>query len=599
MKIGKCFLLIVSLCVSAAVFAQSEEDAGKAKRDGLAAILDECIADVQNMKLPENRAVFYARIGSMVWLQDQKVARSLFRNAATELLNAQAYAESKRSVNPHNEMLQGSGTRQQILNTIAQRDAELALELLVDTRPAMVQRALETGNEKAGKISNFRQNYGHLAQNEGYMEQNFYRMAADQNPEKAIALLKQSLSKGLTNDTYNQLDRLAQKDADVASDMASQVVDKLLRASYVNDEQQVDYTVIQLTNSILNAHISRRNDDGYRLKFADSQMRDLASKLINAYLNDNRVAGSIGQSVVTIAEKLQPASVAKIKSTTAKLYPQTGTTELDAAYQRLMNNDTPAEEMLAAADKFPTSSRRQIYQSASNKLMGQGNWQAARTIITENFSEEDSENAVAQFDQQLFYNLVGQAKFAEAERVIDGLPEQHRIHLLVYLANNLYVRQPAENKSTALSLLEKARQLTNERPENANEMGSLMAVIGGYSQIDTAEAIRLFEGVMPKIMELTDAAAVINGFQVNSNVRDGEFIVVHGNPFDQYGGNSGMIAQFAKLDLDRTMNLIDAFKRPEIRMSLKLQMLEGSDLASMPISSRSIVQLPVVRRAYK
>lgn len=599
MKIGKCFLLIVSLCASATVFAQSDDDAAKSKRERLAAMLEESIADVQNIKLPENRAVFYVRIGSLIWQQDQKAARSLFRNAATELLNAQAYAESKRSTNPHSEMLQGSGTRQNILNTIASRDAELALELLVSTRPAMVQRALELGGDKDVKISNFRQNYGYLAQNESYMEQSFYRMAADQNPEKAIALLKQSLSKGLTNDTYNQLDRLAQKDAEVAADMASQIVDKLLRSSYVTDEQQVDHVNIQLTNSILNAHIARRNDDNYRLKFADAQMRDLASKLITAYLNDPRVAGSIGQSVVNIAEKLQPGSVAKIKTTTAKLYPQTGTSELDSAYQRLMNNDTPVEEMLAAADKFPMSSRRQIYQTASNKLIGQGNWQAARSILTENFADEDSENVVTQFDQQLFYNLVGQAKFADAERLIDGLPEQFRPNLLVYLANNLYSRQPAENKSTALSLLEKARQLVNERPENTNEMSSLMQVISGYSQIDAAEAIRLFEGVMPKIMELTDAAAVLNGFQVNSNVREGEFIVVHGNPFDQYGGNSGMIAQFARLDIDKTMNLIDAFKRPEIRMSLKLQMLEGSDLATLPVTGRAIAQLPVVRRVYK
>jgi hypothetical protein len=55
--------------------------------------------------------------------------------------------------------------------------------------------------------------------------------------------------------------------------------------------------------------------------------------------------------------------------------PQNGNSDYDAAYQKLMENDTPVEQMLAAANKFPINNRRQIYQTASNKLMGQGDWQ--------------------------------------------------------------------------------------------------------------------------------------------------------------------------------------------------------------------------------
>src|SRR5687768_3562462 len=106
MLIRKGFLLVVSLCVSAAVFAQSDEDAAKERREKLSAILAGSLAEVQELKLPENRAIFYARIGNLIWLQDEKRGRTLFRNAATELANAQTFAESKRAVNPDNEMLQ-------------------------------------------------------------------------------------------------------------------------------------------------------------------------------------------------------------------------------------------------------------------------------------------------------------------------------------------------------------------------------------------------------------------------------------------------------------------------------------------------------------
>jgi len=598
MRISKSLLLVVSLFVSVSVIAQSDEEAAKQRLERLNALLADSLAEVQNLRLPENRAVFYARIGNLTWPQDQKRARTLFRNAANELINAQTFAESKRAINPDNELLQGGNSRQQILNTIAARDAELALELLVSTRPFNIRRALETIPEKNQKISNYRQNNFYLVQNENYMEQNFYRMAAEQSPERAVKILKDALSKGLTNDTFNQLERLSQKDATVAAEMASQVVDKLLRSTYMAEEQQ-NYVDISLTNAILNYQISRRIDDGRKLKFDDAQIQSLAAHFINAYIADQRVAGAIGQGIVSIAEKLRPSSIEQIKRVNARMYPQNGGSEQDAAFQKLMSNDTPVEQMLAEAEKFPMSNRRQIYQTASNRLMAAGNWQGAREVITENFASDDGDYTLTNFDQQIVYNLIGQGKFADAENVIDGLLVQHRVPLLVNLASSVFNRDQKENRTYAIAILGKARQLVSEKPGNSNEMGLLMQLIGGYSQIDQAEAIHLFEAVVPKLMQLTDAAAVINGFQLNSNVRDGEFIAGYGSPLDQFGGSSYMFATFAKYDLDRTVNLIDVFKRPEIRISLKLQMLDGSEMVTTLPGGRSIAQLPISGRRHR
>jgi hypothetical protein len=601
MRINRCLVLLVALLCSVAVLAQSEDDAVKARREKLNAVLEESLGDVQNLRLPENRAFLYARIGNVMWPQDQKRARSLFLHAATELVNAQNYAESRRSINPYSELLTGGSTRQQILNTIASRDAELALELLVKTRPAAIQRAFESDPDKSKKINNYNQNNANLIQNENYMEQNFYRMAAEQSPERAVRILKESLSKGVSNETFNQLNRLAEKDAGVAAEMGSQVIEKLLRGSFMAAEQP-HYANIQLTQSILNHYVSTQNGEGIKLKFDSSPIRDLASKFISACLTDKQLAPYVGASILPIAEKLLPSSVERIKKATGHMYPQNGNgmSDIDAAYQKLMENDTPIEQMLAAVDKFPSSHRRGIYQTASNKLMGQGNWQGAREVLSENFADEDRDQMLSNFDQQLAYNLVGQSKFADAERVIDGLPEQQRVSLLVYLSNAVFARDPKENKAHASALLEKARQLTSEKPENSNEMNMLTQVIGGYSQIDPAEAIRLYEGIVPKIVELTDASAVLNGFQVNSNVRDGEFLITQGDPFNNFGGNLSMLGAFSRFDFDRTMKLVDSFNRPEMRISLRLQLLDGSEImTSSPVQNRSgaITSLPIQGRS--
>src|SRR5262249_23306041 len=153
------------------------------------------------------------------------------------------------------------------------------------------------------------------------------------------------------------------------------------------------------------------------------------------------------------------------------------------------------------------------------------------------------------------------------------------------------------NKTYAQALLEKALQLTSERPENSTEMNMLMEVIAGYGNIEPDEAFRLFEGLIPKINELTDAAAVINGFQSNSNVREGEFIMTQGDPFATYGANSSIIGTLGRYNFDRAMKLIDAFSRQEVRISLRLQVSASSDMiSSLPAQGRSLGGIISLRR---
>jgi hypothetical protein len=129
-------------------------------------------------------------------------------------------------------------------------------------------------------------------------------------------------------------------------------------------------------------------------------------------------------------------------------------------------------------------------------------------------------------------------------------------------------------------------------------MSMLMQVLSGYSNIQPAEAMRIFEGLVPKINELTDAAAIVSGFQLNSNVREGEFILTQGDPFSNYGVNSSMFGSMARFDLDRTMRLIDSFSRPEMKISLRLQLVPNieSNVASLPVQGRSIGSTFVISR---
>ena len=105
-------------------------------------------------------------------------------------------------------------------------------------------------------------------------------------------------------------------------------------------------------------------------------------------------------------------------------------------------------------------------------------------------------------------------------------------------------------------------------------MQNLTQIISSYGAIEPDEAFRLFEPLIPQMNELSDAAAVINGFQRNSNVKQGEYAMISGNSWGFYGADFSVLSRLSVKDFDRTLSLIDAFTRREIRVSLKLQLAE-------------------------
>ncbi|HYJ90934.1 MAG TPA: hypothetical protein VEV84_06485, partial [Pyrinomonadaceae bacterium] len=109
----RCLGLMAALMLPTVLFAQNQiaDDAAKEKQKKVTQLIEQALADTQNLRLPENRAYFYAQIGNLMWPIDQEHATVLFQNAAAELISAQDFAESKRSSNPNSELLNGGSTR--------------------------------------------------------------------------------------------------------------------------------------------------------------------------------------------------------------------------------------------------------------------------------------------------------------------------------------------------------------------------------------------------------------------------------------------------------------------------------------------------------
>lgn len=567
-------VLMLLLC-STGVFAQKEDEAAKEKQRRQMLLIESIQADSRELRLGENRAVVFAKLGAKLWEFDQKRAQDFFEDSVTELIRAQTAIELERKSGNQSELLTGQSTRPQILQAIAARNAEFALQSLYRTRPAAIERAIFSIRVKDSKIRGNSGTDQHYAQNELQLEQILTKMAADQNPERAIALLKAALKGGVSGETLNLLRKLFDKDPAAANELASEIVAQISRKSFLIANQP-DYQTIQVANSFLSEFIRSRPSTEKALRFDISQMRSLAEKMINFYIERGSQYGyGLGPSIIQIAEKLVPASVEKLKQV-EKNMPQRGFRgfEPNEDVARLTNAETPVEQVLAEVSKLPLESRRQVYQSAATRLTAAGDFARARSILTENFSDDALENAVSSLNWYYAHQLMNQGRFTEAESVIDEFPDSNRHSALVSLAQTAYSRDMEKNKSYAAALLEKARSQIPSKPETSSEMSQTMQIIAAYSRIEPAEGFRMFDGLVQQINELTEAAIVFNGFQGSSNIRQGEMIIVNGGSLGIYIDFS-IIRGLAQTDFDRAMSLIGAFSRREMRVSLKQQLLEG------------------------
>jgi hypothetical protein len=572
MRCLKRLSIVVVLLLPVIIQAQaSDEEVRKEKQRRVGLLVDQILADAQDLKLSENRAHVYARTGAILWNTDKKRARTLFQNAVSELIAARdAAASSNKALAFQIDMLNQS-IRPSILNTIAARDAEFALESFYRSRPAILQRAIEAQGAKPSKISNIGTNYEYLINNERNLEQSLMRMAAEQSPERAVKLLKAAIDRGFSDETPNLLKRLNDKDPETASELAKEIIGKLIDKGF-NTNERPDYRKLNLATNLLNEAVREKSPNDKGLQLDPSQERTLAEKLIAYHTGDNRSEYFSFYALLPIAEKFVPASVARIKEL-GKANVGRGWGDYDPDVSKLLSSDATAEKLLGEAKKFPMNSRRQIYQSAASKYAQEGDITSALAVVNENFSDDALTDAVNNLNSQYSYSLIGAGKYADAERVIDEFPENARLSALVNLANSIYGADTEKNRSHAALVLGKARALLPDKPENSNDLQGFTQVMYAFASIEPTEAFRMFESLVPQLNELTDAAAILNAFQGGSGVKQGEFLISQGN-FGVYMDMSSLRPLGAK-DFDRTMKLVDSFSRREIRTMLRLQMAEN------------------------
>ena len=596
MKLTNILSVLVGILISTSVFGQTPESSPltsgaqkKAEQEiekKALTLLDETIGQAESLKLPENRVYVFATAGDLLWARDEKRARQLFRRAANEVSAVYQADESEDELPETFPVMQSA--RFQFLNQVANHNAELAIELLRQTRPFILDQML---NLPATKIPLYGSLYS-TAQSDLNLEKQFVAQMIKQNPQRALELARANLNKGASNYDLNLINELRNTDVKAASQFANEVLLKLASADLAlannYNERSLTLSLLSQFSAPPNSAEDDSSEKSKPLQIDKTALQSLAGKYADYFSSKAFQPGNYYeiQNALPVFEKILPERFAGLRQKYERLKPSDSPgapNQLQEKFDQLSQKATP-ETMLAEARNFPMEWRSQIYASAVNKTAGLGNYAAARQMITSLPGKQARQNALFQLDNQAFSNYLSQEKYQEAEQIIrQQTDNSQKIRFLVQMTGYLYSKKQNEK---ALQYVSEAYSMTNPNPEDYHEMFDLMQVLTVSAETAPDKTFALIESFIPKFNEILAANALLSKYQPSSGTfREGEIVLSNGyNGFYISGRrigdmsvnlNSMRLDYLAKTDLERTIHLAEGFERADVRTAARLIILRG------------------------
>lgn len=568
-------ILLVVFSIAAAQEQKPDPEAEKAKAERRAKLLAAIEEDAKQLRLPENRALMNARIAALAWKTDEELGRKLFRSAVNDLIAAQEIAEASKNQHLFQDLRNSGNIRPQILNIIGGLDAEFALEALYRTRPASVERALAAAGPNP-KLGAGMGNQVYVAQSEINLEQRLMRMAAEQKPEKAAAVLKDAVKKKLSGETLNLLRKIHQKDPAAANELANDVLARLA-ATDMKRNGHPDHELLNLSNMLIAEFLKERQPEEKYIVLDESRVRRLAEKVIGTYITDGQQIGWLPfEQLEPMAKRFTPASYEPLRkvATSTRMRGFGHQTSFDPDYRKLMESNPTAEAIAAAAKNFDPATQQTAYIAAANKLTENGQYQTAVAMLNEKMEGEALENALSSTNWYYAHHLMQKGQYDAAESVMLEFNESNRISALTSLALTVFNANREENRARAAGILNRVRAFLPDRPENQNDMSQIFAVINALAEIGPAEGFRMMEPLTEQLNQLTEAFAVVQAYQGGGMMREGEYVMAHGFNFGVYL-DPNMLRNLSNKDPDRAIAFVDGFARREVRILLRLSLLEG------------------------
>ncbi len=538
------------------------------------ALLDDVISEAGTVKLPENLAMLQARAANLLWPQNEKRARALFADAVNNL--GIAIRNLPKDSNPEaRETTYWTyyQLRQQLIMTVARRDAGLALELLRATR----QQNLGSGFVREGR------------DNELGLEQQLAARAAASDPKRALQIASESLARGVSSESVGFLNRLAAKDKEAAAKFFTEIVSRLRSTNLTTNHEAANVAMHLLRiatrpsragGAVLRATATSPNVSQFT---PDAEaVRDLAGVIATAALAAPPASPLLImlQPVMPEIEKYVPDRAQLLQRKLAESRRAREGDRFSAVheYHAAYRSGTP-EAMLEAAAKAPPEMRADLYSGAATIALDKGDAERARQIVTDHIKDGAARDGMLAYINRVeAERAASEGKIEEAQRLAALLrSNEERAALYARLATKLAEKG---DRKKALQLLEEAMRLVGGRARKPEQVMAQMGIARAYAGLDPARSFEIIESVIDQTNDMIAAASVLNGFMSRGEFfRDGELILrpefIH---YAMYGGENYMraLGKLARADFSRARSAADRFNHVEVRLLARLLLVEGA-----------------------
>lgn len=538
------------------------------------ALLNEITSAAWNLKLPENRLFVMASAGHLLWPVDQKRARILFWDALNSLNlitpavrstgESLSKAEREKIVQAYFLRL---GLRQKLLQQIAYRDPQLALEMLRATRPVPPQQ--------------FESELSFVDDHQ--LELEIATELAVVDPSQALLLARQSLAKRLTLDLLNLLRQLNQKDSEKASQLAGDIIAKLQTTNVATDFGASTIARYLLQSSRIpdvNGPANVLSAGGAKvLSLTDEQKRDLVEIVINAALSGPANSNLLYHmyEVMPEVERFFPERRAALERKVTAFKQSLGKeARYQNTYDTLISRGIP-EEIIRGAAGADDSTRLSLYYQAAVVAASRGNTDWFRDFVSKEISDVgERRKALDSLDAE---EISVAAKRKQLDELRSLLPrirrKEERVRAMAELA--VMLKEKGENEE-ATTLLDEAAPLVKTVLNDEKQTNALLTLLCAYAVVDPAKAFALAERTVDQANSQISLLMLFDRVVKSGAVKKSEVILDQGGimPLDFFILKFGKgVVALAKADFNRTKALADRFERDELRLMAQLLILKA------------------------
>lgn len=518
MKLSARFLLTVIIFTASVVSVTAQPQPAEQTTESTNAIeeqaqllLDQVIADIGSLKLPQNRGRLQIIAADLLWKRDQSRARSLFSDAAANVIELEK--QTKGSLDRVYDQHQSSGQlRQELVLTAARHDPALAYELFQRTR-----------QPKASSPD------GRVPESDTYLEQLLLTQTMARDPDLALQKAEAMLDRGeYSVSIVSVMEKLQEQSKPGAARLTEKILGRLQPDTLLSS-----YGATSLALGILRSEPQ-------------------PSQPLSAAQSDS-AGKKPGVSVAAYRQLLETVVVVALKATPK---------QRDNAQDLLLN----LRPLLPQIDQY-LPARAQAVRQKISELYDNNKIRPGMDQLTQQGTPNNPLTAVA--EQQLRYGK--STKLEALRQTLEVSSDKDRVGLLLQLAEATTTDNPKHSRQ----LLDEAFGLVTRPATSYEQLEDQLQVAHVFGPIEPQRSLDLLESGISKLNELLSAAASLSGFEVHifkpaemplpGNSKLGAVVIRYGQE----------LAIVAKSDFRRALAAAEQFQYPESRLFARLSIVQA------------------------